>query len=293
MLLSIVTLNYKKVDLTINYIKSLYTQLDEKFENNTMELIMVDNASGDDSVELLKKILHKEKYKNIQVLANFKNEGFGKGCNLGASHAKGKYILFLNNDTLVKDKSILDMVNFLDQHQEIAILGGQLCNMDGSPQSSTGDFYTIPRVLMLLLGFQRFNLIDNSPEKISKVDWVKGGFFMIRENVFRKLKGFDEKIFMYTEDMELCYRAAKAKLVTYFYPQAKILHVDQGSSSRTFAVINIYENLIYFYKKHRSRGEYLFLKTLLKTKAILLYTIGKIIKNSYLSETYEKALKVI
>lgn len=293
MILSIITLNYKKVDLTINYIKSLYTQFSEKFEDNTIELTIVDNASGDESVEVLNKTIHQEKYKNIRVLANSENVGFGKGCNLGAKNAMGKYILFLNNDTIIKDKGILDMVSFLDQHPEASILGGQLCNMDGSLQSSTGNFYTTPRVFMLLLGLQRYKLIDNSPEKISKVDWIKGGFFMIRADAFCKLKGFDEKIFMYTEDMELCYRAANAKYATYFYPHAKVLHVDQGSSSRTFAVINIYENLLYFYKKHRSYKEYVFLKTLLKTKALLLYTIGKIIKNSYLSQTYEKALKVI
>lgn len=292
MVLSIITLNYKKVDLTLNCIKSLYAQFGEKFGNNTIELIIVDNASGDGSVEVLNKTIHREKYKNIHVSANSENSGFGKGCNLGAKTANGKYILFLNNDTVVKDRGIYDMVTFLDQHQEAAILGGQLCNMDGSEQSSTGNFYTLPRVFMFLLGLQRYKLIDNSPKTISKVDWVKGGFFMIRADVFHKLKGFDENIFMYTEDMELCYRAAIAKYPTYFYPHAKVLHVDQGSSNRTFAVINIYENLLYFYKKHRSKSEYIFLKTLLKTKALLLYTIGKIFRNDYLSQTYEKALKV-
>lgn len=293
MRLSIVTLNYKKVDLTINCVKSLYTQFGEKFEDNAIELIIVDNASGDGSVEVLNKTIHQEKYKNIRVLANSENAGFGKGCNLGAKDAKGKYILFLNNDTIINNKGILEMVDFLDIHPEASILGGRLCNMDGSLQSSTGNFYTIPRVIMLLLGFQRYKLMDNGPKKISKVDWIKGGFFMIRAEVLRKLKGFDENIFMYTEDMELCYRAQKAKYATYFYPQAKILHVDQGSSNRTFAVINIYENLLYFYKKHRSNNEYIFLRTLLKAKALFLYIIGKIINNSYLSATYEKALKVI
>lgn len=292
MLLSIITLNYKKVNLTLNCIKSLYTQFGEKFENNAIELIIVDNASGDGSAEVLKKTIHQEKYMNIHVSVNSENTGFGKGCNLGAKKASGKYILFLNNDTVAKNKHILDMVSFLDQHPEVAILGGQLCNMDGSQQSSTGNFYTMSRVFMFLLGFQRFKLIDNSPKKISKVDWVKGGFFMIRSDVFRKLKGFDENIFMYTEDMELCYRAAIAKYQTYFYPYAQVLHVDQGSSNRTFAVINIYESLLYFYKKHRSRDEYILLKTLLKTKALILYTIGKILSNPYLWQTYEKALKV-
>lgn len=292
MLLSIITLNYKKVDLTINCLKSLYARFSSRFGDNTIELIIVDNASGDGSVEILRKTIHQEKYKNIHVSANSENAGFGKGCNFGAKTAKGKYILFLNNDTLIKDKGILDMVSFLDQHPEVAILGGQLCNMDGSRQCSTENFYTLLSAFMLLIGFQRYKLIDSSPKAVNKVDWVKGGFFMIRADVFHKLKGFDENIFMYTEDMELCYRAATAKYATYFYPHAKALHVDQGSSNRSFAIINIYENLLYFYKKHRSNNEYIFIKTMLKAKALFLYTIGRIFKNTYLSQTYEKALKV-
>ncbi len=113
---------------------------------------------------------------------------------------------------------------------------------------------------------------------------------MIRKEVFDKLGGFDEKIFMYTEDMELCYRAHLAGYQIYFYPGMDIRHKDQGSSNRTFAIVNIYKNLQYFYKKHRPLWENILIKFVLKTKAIALLALGKLLHNSYLTNTYEQAL---
>lgn len=114
---------------------------------------------------------------------------------------------------------------------------------------------------------------------------------MIRRDVFEELGGFDEKIFMYTEDMELCYRAKERGYETYFYPDVEVLHAEHGSTNRTFAIVNIYKNLQYFYKKHKSPFEYYFVKTLLKAKAATLIIAGKIVGSKYLVETYKDALK--
>lgn len=293
MLLSIVTLNYKKKELTIACILSLYKQFEPEFKDNKMEVVIVDNDSKDDSVPVLHEEIKKNNFANIKVIANPTNSGFGAGCNIGAKSAKGEFLVFLNNDTIVKDKGLMKMVEYCKSHPEIAILGGQLRNFDGSLQASAGKFYTLQYAFLLLLGVQRFGLLDKSPKTIEKVDWVKGGLLMIRKNDFEKLHGFDEKIFMYTEDMELCYRAHLAGLNVYFYPDIMVLHKDQGSSSKTFAIVNIYKNLLFFYKKHRSKLEYYFLKFLLQAKAKSLIAVGKSTKNSYLIETYEKALDAI
>jgi GT2 family glycosyltransferase len=292
MLLSIVTLNYKKKDLTRSCLESLYEQFEKEFTNGTIEQIIVDNASEDGSVEFLREEIKKKKYKNVHLIANKENGGFGKGCNIGADAGHGKYLLFLNNDTVVKDTGLLNMTTYMDEHPEIAILGGRLRNFDESLQPSAGKFYTPINALLLLLGMQKFGLLYNSPSTISPVDWVKGALFMIRSDVFAKLGGFDEKIFMYTEDMELCYRAKLVGYKVFFYPGVKIIHTELGSSNRTFAIVNIYENLLYFYKKHRTPGEYIFLKTALRTKAIFLIGVGRLLHKDYLTHTYEKALKV-
>src|SRR5260370_22695248 len=95
-------------------------------------------------------------YKNIKVIASRENTGFGKGCNIGAQYAKGSFILFLNNDTIIKDKEIIEMVHYLNMHRDIAILGGQLRNFDGSKQASAGKFYTLYYAFLLLLGMQKY-----------------------------------------------------------------------------------------------------------------------------------------
>ena len=293
MLLSIVTLNYKKKDLTIACIASLWEQYAKEFSANKMEVIIVDNDSQDDSVAAIRDEIKKKKFANMQVITNDKNSGFGIGCNIGAKVSQGDFILFLNNDTIVKDDGLMKMVDYCKEHPNIAILGVQLRNFDGSLQASTGKFYTLWYAFLLLIGGQRFGLLDRSPAKIEEVDWVKGGLLMIRRDVFEQLKGFDEKIFMYTEDMELCYRARLSGKKVYFYPDVMVLHMDHASTSKTFAIVNIYKNLLYFYKKHRSEFEFDLLKFLMQTKAVLAIVIGKVSGKTYLIETYEKALKEI
>jgi len=293
MLLSIITLNYKKPQLTLACMASLHEQFGKEFAENKMELVIVDNDSGDDSVAILKEAIRKENYKNMHVIANAENVGFGKGCNVGAKEAKGDYLLFLNNDTIVKDAGISAMTEYMQEHKHIAILGGQLRNSDNSLQASAGKFYTPVNALFLLLGLQRFGLLDTSPRHIAQVDWVKGGLLMIRKEVFHQLSGFDEKIFMYIEDMELCYRANEAGFKTYFYPDVMVVHKEHGSTNRSFAIVHIYQNLLYFYKKHRSSAEYTFIHFIMKTKAAILIIIGKLLGNSYLTSTYEQAFKVL
>ncbi len=268
--------------------ESLYSTYKTYFDQKAWEYIIVDNHSEDDSAKILQKAV--KQYKGFSFIQNPQNNGFGAGNNLGTKHAKGEYLLFLNNDTTITGMGIKDMVSYMQEHQEISILGGELKNVDGTPQPSAGKFYTVFPLFLLLLGMQRFGGVDKNPKDIAKVDWVKGALLMIRKNVFEKLGGFDENIFMYTEDMELCYRAKKAGYSSYFFPTDGILHKDQGSSNRTFAIVNIYKNLLYFYKKHRSFWEYMLVKLLLQTKAILLILYGKLFNKEYFVVTYEKAL---
>ncbi|HXS14589.1 MAG TPA: glycosyltransferase family 2 protein, partial [Candidatus Saccharimonadales bacterium] len=288
---SIISLNFRKPDLTLVSLKSLFSAYKKQFEENIFEYIVVDNHSEDNSAEILKKEV--KKYPNFNFIESPLNNGFGAGNNLGSRKAKGEYLLFLNNDTKITGSGIADMLSYATAHPEIAILGGQLLNFDETPQVSTGPFYTLFPLLFLLLGMQRFGGGDKNPADVQKVDWVKGALFMIKKDVFEKLHGFDERIFMYTEDMELCFRAKKMGYDTYFYPTKGILHKDQGSSGRTFAIVHIYKNLLYFYQKHMPRWQISIAKLLLQTKAIFLIVYGKAFKKPYFVETYEKAFNVV
>src|SRR5258706_11187181 len=121
MILSIVTLNYKKPQLTIGCITSLYEIHRNEFEINNFEIVIVDNDSQDKSVETINNHILKNKYKNVHIIANKHNTGFGAGNNLGAKKAKGTYVCFLNNDTLVKDTGLSGIVSYLDTNREITI----------------------------------------------------------------------------------------------------------------------------------------------------------------------------
>ena len=118
------TLNYKKKELTIACINSLWEQYAQEFKKNEMEVIIVDNDSQDDSVVSIREEIIKKNFTNMQVIANSGNAGFGIGCNVGAAAAKGEFILFLNNDTVVKDRGLVKMATYCNEHPDVAILGG-------------------------------------------------------------------------------------------------------------------------------------------------------------------------
>src|SRR5258708_1808525 len=293
MKLSIITLNYKKKEYTLKCIASLNKQYEAEFKNNNFEVIIVDNASGensDDSVPVLRQAIKKYNYKNMQVIAN-KENGFANGCNLGATYAKGRYFLFLNNDTEVLDKGLTAMIDFMQEHPEVGILGGKLRETDGSEQLTTGRFYTLLNATIMLLGLERY--LAASPAAVTKVDWTSGGCMLVRREVFVRLQGFDKEIFMYMEDLEICYRAKKKGFSTYFYPSIDIRHVGQGSSNRIFAIVNIYKGLLYFYRKHMPLWQYNFIHFLLMSKSRILIVIGKLIHNSYYVQPYEQTLAVL
>lgn len=286
--LSIIILSYNTKDLTLRCIESIISQYKKELEEKRIEIIVVDNNSADDSVSTLLNL--KKKTLNLNIIQNKKNLGFSKGCNIGSKSAKGKYILFLNSDTEILDDGFLSMVDFLDKNPKIAILGGRIENTDGSIQRSVGKFYNLFNLVIMLLGLERLGLLRSSPNTIKKVDWVSGACMMIRRDVFGQLCGFDEKLFMYMEDMEICFRAQKLGFATYFYPKLKLKHKALGSSNRTFAIINIYKGILHFYSKHKGSGEYIVAKTLLIAKAEILILVGFLTLNPGLRDRYKKAI---
>jgi len=280
--LSIIILSYNTKRLLQNCLASILSSIDGRF---LYEVIVIDNASSDGSPEMVK-----QEFKKVKIIENKENVGFARGCNIGARAAKGKYILFLNSDTEVSDDGFLRMIEFLEKNPKVAILGGKLYNADGSAQPSSGKFYNLANLTIMLLGLERLGFLRSSPDEIKKVDWVSGACMMVRRGIFEKLSGFDEKLFMYVEDMEICYRAKKLGFSTYFYPNIKLKHMSLGSSNKTFAIINIYQGILHFYSKHKSRFEYFLAKMLLISKAEILILVGFLTLNSDLRDRYKKVV---
>lgn len=222
--------------------------------------------------------------------------GFSRGNNVGIKQAKGEYIMLLNSDTVIKEGAIEKLVRFLDEHPEVSIVGPRLLNQNSTFQANCG-WFPLLRVAFLMLFKEHFGESDSvrfSPVKSQAVDWLMGAAFMARREVFDKIGGLDEDIFMYMEEVEWFYRTKKQGFITYFLKEAEIIHLGRGSSitGKKEPIINIYKGLLHFYKKHRSKTEIIMLKLMLKLKALLTLIIGYLKKDAYLIETYGQAFKV-
>jgi GT2 family glycosyltransferase len=257
------------------------------------ELIVVDNGSKDGSSQYLKS-LKNGKICNLKLIFNKKNLGFGKANNQAMKISRGEYILLLNSDTIIFDASISQILYWLSTHPEYDMVGSKLLNSDKTVQGSVANFPHLKTVFKMLF----FDRISNkktmySPETIGCVDWIMGAFMLLRKDVYRQTKGFDEKFFMYMEEVEWCYRIYQQKFKIGFYPNARIIHLGGKSSpNRTGPIVSIYNGLIYFYKKHKKPYQLSILRAMLYIKATGSYLIGFFKNDDYLKQTYRQAMAV-
>ncbi len=304
--LSIIILSYNTKKILEACVNSLLTK-DKRldFSNNPTsgenddsiptEIIIVDNGSSDSSVEYLHK-LGRGKKENLRILFNKKNLGFGKANNQAMKICKGEYILLLNSDTLVFDASISQTLLWFSTHPEYDLVGCRLLNPDKTNQGSVANFPHLKEAFSMLFLDRLVKNIKTmySPDNIQPVDWIMGAFMLLRKDVYRQTKGFDENYFMYMEEVEWCYRINQKNLKIGFYPNARVIHLGgQSSSGRTQPIVNIFNGLIYFYKKHKKTHELILLKIMLNIKALTSYFIGVIKNDEYLKKTYRQALATI
>lgn len=284
--LSIIIISYNTLDITKRCLETIVASL-ETDPSLKAEIIVLDNNSSDGSVEMLKS------FAGIKCIFSKENLGFGKGNNEAVKHAKGEYLLFLNSDTEALDDSIPLLLSQFKQSQ-FDFAGARLLNKNKSIQLSAGRFYTLWIAFFALFLFaDRWHGTRYSPISIQKVDWVSGACFITRKETYEKLGGFDPAIFMYWEEVDLFYRAAKLNLAVGFFPQPTFIHLEGASSkSRTAPIIKVFEGYLIFYKKHYSPLHVGVLRCMLQLKALSSLLVGKLIGNTYLTETYSKAYEV-
>lgn len=224
---SIIIINYNTYKLTLDCLRSIY----EKTTGISFEIIVVDNASSDNSVEYIKK-----EYPQIHLIENHQNIGFGRGNNLGYKYANSKYVFLLNPDTIIVNNAIGILCNFLDSNKEISVVGGQLLDEKLSPMHSYSFIYPSLKweLNILLRGFiskcKEHNariLLDNNT--FFPVAYITGADMMIRKSVVDELGFFDSDFFMYFEETELSYRYLLNGYVSYCYPEARIIHLEGKS----------------------------------------------------------------
>lgn len=277
---SVIVLNYKTKDLTLDCVKSVLKQT----KGLSYEIVLIDNNSQDGSIEAFREFAKKDK--RIKVVNSKTNTGFTGGNNLGLAQSEGEFILFLNSDTLLTENSILKTVEFLKENPQIGAMSCQLQNLDGSLQTCGGYFPTLPKVFAWMFFLDDLPVLKRitspyhlHPEDFSKSryqDWIAGTFFLTRRIILQKIGSFDEDYFMYVEDADLSYRIKKAGWKICFWTGTAIKHIGSASSSSERSILSELKNLKLFYKKHMPNWQSPVLWFLLKVGSLLrLVLLGR------------------
>ncbi len=200
--------------------------------NFDFEFLAVDNDSTDPiSLGYLEKAAEGGL---VDLIKSPKNVGFGGGNNLGAKHAKGKYVLILNPDIFVNEDSVQKMVDYMDEHPDVGILGPKLVYPDGVVQDSCRrnmSFFDLiikrtflSRLPILKGRVDKYTMEDFNHEEIREVDLLVGACFIIPRDVYEKVGGFDERYFLFMEDFDLCKEIAKTGKKVIYFPKTEVTH---------------------------------------------------------------------
>ena len=248
-------------------LKSLY----EGGLKRSFDVVVVDNGSTDGSQEMLR-----EKFPEVSIIQNEKNEGLGKASNQGIEATNGKYILLLNNDTIVNGSSFDAMVDFLEQNPKAGGVGGKLLNPDGTIQAGYNffsslyeEFFVATRLGELIR--TGYPAIMNADE-IKSVDWMGSACLMLRRSALDEVGLLDEGYFIYGDEADLQYRLKKAGWEIYFLPHATTIHYGGRSMDRWRRRKMVYRGKLLFYRKH-----YGSLKTFILRVMLGILSIAKLI----------------
>ena len=264
-------INYNTADLLRECLSSVLVQ-------NADEIVVVDNASTDCSVEMMKA-----EFPSIALLALSKNIGFGAASNRGIETCTSEQVVLLNADTRMKPGSLQTLRNYLEEHPEVAIIGPRVLNPDGTLQTSCFHFPTPLHVFLYISGLYRSiphlpilkqrTLQKMASESARPVPWILGAALAFRRETFDELGGFDENFFMYFEEVDLCYRLFLQGKQIHFVPEAEIIHVGGGSTiqKRAWSHIQFFASLAQFYRKHYSW--HLLTEMVFAVKAMALFNL--------------------
>lgn len=284
--LSIVIPSFNTRHLTTRCLRSII----ETLKHSTMkyEIIVIDNASRDGSVEVLNK-----DFPQVIKILNKENVGYGTANNQGLKIAKGKYCLMLNSDIDALNGSLDTLLDFAKAHPK-SFVGGKLFNEDGSLQPSCGPGFTPWYVfLMLFCQADKLNITRSSPDTVKWAMWVSGACLLGTKESFYDVGLFDQGIFMYMDEIEFLERARKKGYKVWFTPEARFIHTGAASSgNKRSPVKNIFRGLMYFYRKHYPQYIGL-LKAMLNMKGRIAITIGKLTGKKDLVTIYEEGLSLV
>ncbi len=232
--LSVILVNWNTRELLDRCLRSVLTSANGLSD---VELLVVDNGSHDGSAAMVAT-----RYPMAHLIANSDNPGFARANNLAIRKARGDFLLILNPDTELLGTAIPELLTFAEQHPDVAVVGPQLINPDGSVQSSRRRFPTLATAFLESTVLQRwlpnhpalrrFYLLDRSDDETQEVDWVVGAGFLVRAAAARQVGLMDESYFMYSEELDWCRRFASAGWKVAYHPAAQLIHYGGQSSGQ-------------------------------------------------------------
>lgn len=257
---SIIIVNYNTVDLTIQCVNSIY----EKTCGVDFEIIIVDNASSDDSVIRIKKT-----FPLVTLIESKENLGFGRANNLGVLSAIGKYLFLLNSDTVLVNNAIKVLLDFVQTTpQKIGVCGGVLFDSCGEENGCFGIFPTVRSIFLNAMNAAKVTYTFDQKQSLKEngfcsVDYVIGADMFIAKRLYDNMHGFDPIFFMYYEETDLQKRIVKKGYENYVLSSAQIIHLVNASvnklpSNDKRTIVN--KSMLLYMKKHTLKSTYLSLK---------------------------------
>lgn len=261
---SVVVVNYNTHDL----LPSFFEHLNKATKNLRVQVIVIDNASSDNSNGYLRKYSS-----NFDLVFNKSNVGFGRANNQSLPISLGRYMLLLNTDAFVEPCSIEKTVEYLDDNPSYAVLGVRLIGRDGTLQPSCRYFPTPWNEFLVKTGLTRFfpstRVVDDmnwDHSTTRECDWVPGCYYLLRKTVIDQVGLFDPRFFLYYEEVDHCQTIKSMGWKVIFYPDTTVMHIGGESAKsestlteggRQISSLQIESELLYFRKHHGLVGVWL------------------------------------
>ncbi len=254
MQLSVIIVNYN----VKHFLEQCLISVQKAITTIQAEIIVVDNSSSDNSIAYLQP-----EFPFVQFIGNKENLGFAKACNQGLQFAKGKYILFLNPDTIVPEDCFQKCMSFFETHADAGAVGIKMLDGSGKflkeskrsfplPLTSLYKLFGLAKIFPRSRAFSKYHLGNLDENSDHEVDVLAGAFMMVKKEVLEIVGSFDEIFFMYGEDVDISYRIQKAGYKNYYFAQTSIIHF-KGESTRKGSLNYVrmfYNAMSIFVRKH-------------------------------------------
>jgi len=306
---SIIIVNYNSTDVLINCLKSI---IHSAFDFN-YEVIVIDNAS-EENINAVEK-----EFSEFTYIYNKQNLGFAAANNIGIGESKGKYILLLNPDTIVNDNSFQPMIQYLDNYDDVGIVGCKIFNADGEVERSPHTFPTLLKefihaneLIKKIIGYEsrfagflkkiiRVKSLDSywDHDNTKLVDHVTGACMMIKREAIEKVGLLDEAFFLYNEEVEWSFRFKKAGYQSVFLPESSIIHLFGYSTKQrvqnqtiNHLLVERYRGMFYFFQKHYGLFKLLMLRLIVfqgfSLRFIVIYLKSLFLRAEYKNESIKE-----